>query len=75
MSRPAIRPGSHPGQRSARFRRLPSTGEGVSQGAGLHVLRVVDDKICAMTRFEKSVFSAFGLPQTSCRQSGRIGQQ
>lgn len=38
------------------------TTTGVSQGVGLFVLTLSGDLICAMTRFESSVFSAFGLP-------------
>jgi len=35
---------------------------GVSHGAGLYVLTLTAERICAMTRFENSVLSFFGLP-------------
>ncbi len=37
---------------------------GVSHGVGLFVLALIDDRICAMTRFENSVLPWFGLPRT-----------
>jgi RNA polymerase sigma-70 factor (TIGR02960 family) len=37
---------------------------GVSQGAALFVLTLADDRICAMTRFENTVFPWFGLPRS-----------
>jgi RNA polymerase sigma-70 factor (TIGR02960 family) len=35
---------------------------GNRHGVGLHVLTLTDDRICAMTRFENTVFPWFGLP-------------
>jgi RNA polymerase sigma-70 factor (ECF subfamily) len=37
---------------------------GIRHGTGLFVLTLTGDRICAMTRFENSVFSWFGLPHT-----------
>jgi RNA polymerase sigma-70 factor (ECF subfamily) len=37
---------------------------GVRHGAGLYVLTLSGDRICAMTRFENSVLSWFGLPRS-----------
>jgi Sigma-70, region 4/SnoaL-like domain len=37
---------------------------GVSHGAGLFVLTLAGDRICAMTRFENTVLPSFGLPRT-----------
>jgi RNA polymerase sigma-70 factor (ECF subfamily) len=37
---------------------------GVSHGTGLYVLTLAGERICAMTRFENSVLSAFGLPRS-----------
>ncbi len=37
---------------------------GIRHGTGLFVLTLSADRICAMTRFENSVFSWFGLPHT-----------
>ena len=42
--------------------------DGVSQGVGLFVLGLAGDRICALTRFETTVFPPFGLPPT--RPSG-----
>jgi RNA polymerase sigma-70 factor (TIGR02960 family) len=36
--------------------------DGIRQGAGLIVLTLAGDRICAMTRFEQSVLPWFGLP-------------
>jgi RNA polymerase sigma-70 factor (TIGR02960 family) len=36
--------------------------DGISHGTGLFVLTVAGDRICAMTRFENSVYPWFGLP-------------
>jgi RNA polymerase sigma-70 factor (ECF subfamily) len=38
--------------------------DGIGHGVGLYVLTVADDRICAMTRFEASVLSWFGLPRS-----------
>jgi RNA polymerase sigma-70 factor (TIGR02960 family) len=35
---------------------------GIRHGTGLHVLTLSGDRICAMTRFDESVLSSFGLP-------------
>jgi hypothetical protein len=37
---------------------------GIRHGTGLYVLTLTGDKICAMTRFDNSVFPWFGLPRT-----------
>ena len=37
---------------------------GLSRGTGLFVLTLAGDRICAMTRFENSVFPWFGLPRS-----------
>jgi RNA polymerase sigma-70 factor (TIGR02960 family) len=37
--------------------------DGVSHGVGLIVLTLSGDRICAMTRFENTVFPYFGLPR------------
>ena len=37
---------------------------GISHGVGLFVLTITGDRICAMTRFENSVFPWFGLPRS-----------
>jgi RNA polymerase sigma-70 factor (ECF subfamily) len=37
---------------------------GVHHGTGLLVLTLTDDRICAMTRFDKSVLPWFGLPRS-----------
>jgi RNA polymerase sigma-70 factor (TIGR02960 family) len=39
------------------------TPAGLRHGTGLFVLSLADDRICAMTRFENSVFPWFGLPR------------
>jgi len=36
--------------------------DGIRHGTGLYVLTLAGDRICAMTRFENSVLSWFGLP-------------
>jgi RNA polymerase sigma-70 factor (ECF subfamily) len=38
--------------------------DGIRHGTGLMVLTLSGDGICAMTRFENSVFPAFGLPRS-----------
>ena len=38
--------------------------DGVRQAAGLFVLQLAGDRICAMTRFENTVLPWFGLPQS-----------
>jgi RNA polymerase sigma-70 factor (ECF subfamily) len=38
--------------------------DGISHGAGLFVLALSHDRICAMTRFENTVFPLFGLPRS-----------
>ena len=38
--------------------------DGVSHGVGLFVLGLAGDRICALTRFETTVFPPFGLPRT-----------
>jgi RNA polymerase sigma-70 factor (ECF subfamily) len=37
---------------------------GIRHGTGLFVLTLTGDRICAMTRFEASVFPSFGLPRS-----------
>jgi RNA polymerase sigma-70 factor (ECF subfamily) len=37
---------------------------GISHGIGLYVLTLTGGRICAMTRFENSVFPSFGLPRS-----------
>jgi RNA polymerase sigma-70 factor (TIGR02960 family) len=37
---------------------------GISHGAGLYVLTLTGDRICALTRFENSVLPWFGLPRS-----------
>jgi RNA polymerase sigma-70 factor (TIGR02960 family) len=37
---------------------------GIRHGAGLYVLSLAGDRICAMTRFENSVLPWFGLPRS-----------
>ncbi len=37
---------------------------GISHGMGLYVLTLTGDRICAMTRFEKTVLPWFGLPRS-----------
>src|SRR5262249_40255439 len=37
---------------------------GIRHGAGLYVLTLTGDRICAMTRFENSVLPWFGLPRS-----------
>jgi RNA polymerase sigma-70 factor (TIGR02960 family) len=37
---------------------------GISHGVGLFVLALTGDRICAMTRFDNSVFPWFGLPRS-----------
>ncbi len=43
------------------YLRAPS---GIRHGTGLFVLTLTGDRICAMTRFENSVFPWFGLPRS-----------
>jgi RNA polymerase sigma-70 factor (TIGR02960 family) len=38
--------------------------DGIRHGTGLYVLTLAGDRICAMTRFEASVLSWFGLPRS-----------
>ncbi|MEV4596582.1 sigma-70 family RNA polymerase sigma factor [Amycolatopsis sp. NPDC049253] len=40
------------------------TPGGVRHGTGLYVLTLTGGRICAMSRFENSVFPAFGLPRS-----------
>jgi RNA polymerase sigma-70 factor (ECF subfamily) len=40
------------------------TPAGLRHGVGLYVLTLTGDRICAMTRFENSVFPWFGLPRS-----------
>ncbi|WP_432853978.1 sigma-70 family RNA polymerase sigma factor [Amycolatopsis sp. CA-161197] len=40
------------------------TPGGARHGTGLYVLTLTGDRICAMSRFENSVFPAFGLPRS-----------
>jgi hypothetical protein len=37
---------------------------GIRHGIGLIVLTLTGDRICAMTRFDNSVFPSFGLPRS-----------
>ena len=39
-----------------------SAPDGTRHGVGLYVLSLTGDRICAMIRFEYSVFPWFGLP-------------
>jgi RNA polymerase sigma-70 factor (TIGR02960 family) len=41
---------------------------GIRHGTGLFVLTLTGDRICAMTRFENSVYPWFGLPQSLPRR-------
>jgi RNA polymerase sigma-70 factor (ECF subfamily) len=38
--------------------------EGIGHGAGLFVLTLTHDRICAASRFENTVFPSFGLPRS-----------
>ena len=38
--------------------------DGIRHGTGLYVLTLTGDQICAMTRFDNSVFPRFGLPRS-----------
>jgi RNA polymerase sigma-70 factor (ECF subfamily) len=38
--------------------------DGISHGTGLFVLTLTGDRVCAMTRFDKSVLPGFGLPRS-----------
>ena len=38
--------------------------DGIRRGVGLYVLTLTGDRICAMTRFDDSVLSSFGLPRS-----------
>jgi RNA polymerase sigma-70 factor (TIGR02960 family) len=38
--------------------------DGIRHGTGLYVLTLTGDRICAMTRFDNSVFPRFGLPRS-----------
>ena len=38
--------------------------DGIRHGTGLYVLTLTGDRICAMTRFEKTVMPWFGLPRS-----------
>jgi hypothetical protein len=45
--------------------------DSVGHGAGLFVMTLSGDRICAMTRFERSVLASFGLPRSlPLRQPG-----
>jgi hypothetical protein len=44
------------------YHRAP--GGGIRHGAGLLVLTVTGDQICALTRFDNSVLPWFGLPSS-----------
>jgi RNA polymerase sigma-70 factor (ECF subfamily) len=44
------------------YLRIPSGG--IRHGAGLLVLTVSGDRICAMTRFDNDVLPSFGLPRS-----------
>ncbi len=46
--------------RPSEDRRPPSS----ARGAGLYVLTLAGDRICAMTRFENHVLPWFGLPRS-----------
>ncbi|HEX6521355.1 MAG TPA: sigma-70 family RNA polymerase sigma factor [Streptosporangiaceae bacterium] len=48
------------------------TPSGIRHGAGLYVLTLTGDRICAMTRFENGVLPWFGLPR-SLRDAGQAG--
>jgi len=37
---------------------------GISHATGVYVIALAGDRICAMTRFDKSVLSSFGLPRS-----------
>ena len=38
--------------------------DGIRRGVGLYVLTLTGDRICALTRFDDSVLSSFGLPRS-----------
>lgn len=40
------------------------SANGTRHGVGLHVLALSGDRICALTRFENTVLSRFGLPRS-----------
>jgi RNA polymerase sigma-70 factor (ECF subfamily) len=40
------------------------TPSGICHGIGLFVLTLSGDRICAITRFDNSVLSWFGLPRS-----------
>ena len=49
---------------SRRFAAYLSAPAGIRRGTGLIVLTLTGDRICAMTRFETSVFPWFGMPRS-----------
>jgi hypothetical protein len=44
------------------YLRAPAAPGGTRPAVGLIVIAVAGDRVCAMTRFEKSVLPRFGLP-------------
>ena len=54
----------HPGQRATGLRRLRARSRRPQPRVGLFVLGLAGDRICALTRFETTVFPPFGLPPT-----------
>ena len=61
---PQIRPRADASQRPAGVRGLPARPHRHPPCAGLIVLSLAGDRICAMTRFESSVLPWFGLPRS-----------
>lgn len=49
------------------------TATGVGHGAGLYVLTLAGDRICAMTRFENTVLARFGLPRSLPSREPTVG--
>src|SRR3984957_14244945 len=44
------------------YLRAPAAPDGTRPGVGLIVITLAGDRVCAMTRFERSVLPRFGLP-------------
>ncbi|MGH3229255.1 MAG: sigma factor-like helix-turn-helix DNA-binding protein [Streptosporangiaceae bacterium] len=47
---------------------------GISHGAGLYVLTLAGDRVCAMTRFENGVLPWFGLPRSLVTPAADLGR-
>ena len=54
----------HAGQRPAGVRPLPAPPTAFRHAAGLLVLTLAGNRVCAMTRFETSLLPSFGLPRS-----------